>query len=704
MKRASRIALFILFTMLTFTKCFANRDSLWSIWADDKQADTLRLKALHTVTSDYYLYNDPDSAIILCQSYLGFAQKINNKKEVAFALRLIGAAHQVAGNPEEALSFYEQAYQAALQLGDKDGALKATLNTNMVYKTQGKWKEVIKNLTPLLPELIANEDWYNVVKIRGTLTSLYGEQGLYQQSLTMALENYALLSHVGASDQIEIIEDVANAYADMKDFKTAIQYYEKALKISEKLNEKLTVLKQLGDLVNLKLELQDTTNLAYYINRGETLANDFKGNYKWVMWKYQLSEYYMDYGLPKQADSLLQLIAEVVEAQNFEALKIYIDHAIGVNSIDLKHFDKAIEYCKRSYEHSKTQLQSLEMTQLNCDCLYKAYKALGQAAEALLYLEESYTLSDTLFNEETIKATTRLTMQYEFDREKEQTERSYQAQRQRQQFIQYGLISGLSFMAILAFFIYRNYRNKAKANQLIEAQKQELEKLIATKNHLFAIIGHDLRQPSMAFRNIGKKIDYLLQKQDFNTLSKLSQSLESAALSLNSLLDNLLNWALQQQNALMYQPQPINVAQATQEIYQQFQTAAAEKGITLQFDLSENTKILADPSTFNIIIRNLVDNAIKFTPKQGQVSLSDEVKDNQVVLRVKDTGIGIAEQELDTLFQLKNKKGQKGTAGEASTGLGLTLVHELVKMNKGRIQVKSQPQQGSIFEVSLPLA
>jgi len=702
MKRASCVVGFIVFTMLSFTKCFANRDSLWSIWADDKQADTLRLKALHAVASDYYLYNNPDSAIILYQSYLGFAQKMNNKKEVAFALRLIGAAHQVAGNQEEALSFYEQAYEAALQLGDKDGALKATLNANMVYKTQGKWKEVIKNLTPLLPELIANEDWYNVTTIRGTLASLYGEQGLYQQSLTMALENYALLSHVGASDQIEIIEDVASAYADIQDFKTAIQYYEKALEISEKLNEKLTVLGQIGNLVNLKLEIKDTTNLAYYINRGETLANDFEGSYKWVMWKYQLSEYYMDYGFPKQADTLLQWIAEVVEAKKFEALKIYIDHAIGVNSIDLKYFDKAIEYCKRSYEHSKAQLQSLEMTQLNCDCLYKAYKALGQVAEALPYLEESYALRDTLFNEETTKATTRLTMQYEFDLEKEQTERSYQAQRQRQQLIQYGLIGGLGLMAMLAFFIYRNYRNKAKANQLIAAQKAELEALNATKDRLFAIIGHDLRKPSLAFRGIGKKIDYLLQKQDFDTLSKLSQALEQAAFSLNALLDNLLNWALQQRNVLPYQPVPINIAQATQDIYEQFRALAAQKDIDLQFDLSTDAEVFADANAFATIMRNLVDNAIKFTPAQGRVKVSSLVQGDQVVLQISDTGIGMEAEELNTLFRLTRQKSRKGTNGEVGTGLGLVLTNELVKLNKGVIQVSSQLQQGTTFKVMLP--
>ncbi|NJL76817.1 MAG: HAMP domain-containing histidine kinase [Saprospiraceae bacterium] len=249
-------------------------------------------------------------------------------------------------------------------------------------------------------------------------------------------------------------------------------------------------------------------------------------------------------------------------------------------------------------------------------------------------------------------------------------------------------MGGLSLLALLAFFIYQNYRNKTKANQLIIAQKAELEALNATKDRLFAIIGHDLRKPSLAFRGIGKKIDYLLKKQDFETLGKLSQTLEQAAFSLNTLLDNLLNWALQQRNVLPYHPVPINVAQATQEIYEQFQTIAAQKGIDLQFHLSEDAEVFADANAFTTIMRNLVDNAIKFTPVQGQVKVSSLLQEDKVVLQIADTGIGMEEEELNTLFQLKKSKSKKGTNGEAGTGLGLVLVNELVKLNKGAIQVK----------------
>ena len=91
--------------------------------------------------------------------------------------------------------------------------------------------------------------------------------------------------------------------------------------------------------------------------------------------------------------------------------------------------------------------------------------------------------------------------------------------------------------------------------------------MIATKDRLFAIISHDLRKPALAFRGVSKKVNFLIQQQEFDTLNKFGENIEKAAFSLNSLLDNLLNWALSQRNVLPYQPVPLNIAQETEEIY-----------------------------------------------------------------------------------------------------------------------------------------
>ena len=133
----------------------------------------------------------------------------------------------------------------------------------------------------------------------------------------------------------------------------------------------------------------------------------------------------------------------------------------------------------------------------------------------------------------------------------------------------------------------------------IREKEKELEQSNITKDQLFAIIGHDLRKPALAFRGISKKVNFLIQQKEFDTLNKLGKNLEQAAFSLNSLLDNLLNWALKQRDVLPYDPKPVNVQEATEEIFQLFEQIADEKGVHLKLNITESIPCFFRPKCFS---------------------------------------------------------------------------------------------------------
>lgn len=237
----------------------------------------------------------------------------------------------------------------------------------------------------------------------------------------------------------------------------------------------------------------------------------------------------------------------------------------------------------------------------------------------------------------------------------------------------------------------------------IRQKEQELEAANAAKDRLFAIISHDLRKPALAFRGITKKVKYLIRKDDFDTLFKYGDALEKAAFSLNNLLTNLLNWALQQRNVLPYDPVPINMQAATKEIYALFYQMVTDKGIDLEINIPAETTAFADLNAFTTIVRNLVDNAIKYTPVGGRIAITSKKLAEGVVLRVADTGIGMDKKQIEKIFDLDAEKSQQGTSGEMGTGLGLSLVRDLVQLNKGKIRVESQWNRGTTFELELPV-
>ena len=256
-------------------------------------------------------------------------------------------------------------------------------------------------------------------------------------------------------------------------------------------------------------------------------------------------------------------------------------------------------------------------------------------------------------------------------------------------------------LALLIFVFFWNTRRK---NKTISLQNHQLEQLNLTKDRLFAIIGHDIRKPVIAFRSIVPKINYLLKKKDYAGLNQLGESIEQDALALNKLTDNLMNWALLQKNVMPYHPEEVNLSLVVNEILSIFSSTAKLKDITLKSSIEESVEVYADPNALRAIIRNLVDNALKFTPENGKVLIEAKPANEGVHVNVADTGIGMSQNQVRDIFLLQKDKSNKGTKGEDGVGLGLHLVKDLVQLNKGKITVDSILGQGTTFQVLLPNA
>ena len=231
-----------------------------------------------------------------------------------------------------------------------------------------------------------------------------------------------------------------------------------------------------------------------------------------------------------------------------------------------------------------------------------------------------------------------------------------------------------------------------------------MQEVYTTKDQIFSIIGHDLRKPAVAFNNISESVNYLIQNEDYDTLKQMGTEIERDGFALQKLTENLLNWALSQRDVLPYKPSSFNLRAKTEEVFSSFHRAANEKGLILTNEVSVGTTIYADPNATFTILMNLIDNAIKFTSRGGQVTVESSQVDGKVQLLISDTGVGMQQDQLVDMFVLSQGKSHKGTEGEKGTGLGLHLVNELVKMNKGEIQGESQLGTGTTFRVRLPMA
>jgi two-component system sensor histidine kinase/response regulator len=183
----------------------------------------------------------------------------------------------------------------------------------------------------------------------------------------------------------------------------------------------------------------------------------------------------------------------------------------------------------------------------------------------------------------------------------------------------------------------------------------------------------------------------------------LSQNLESSMQNTITLVDNLLSWSQSQMKGFNIKPEKLQLNEITSDIVNLYSNAARQKEITIEADVSSGLELEADKNIIKLVLRNLLNNAIKFSNEGGKILVSTFSKNGLVGFSVKDTGIGIPTDYLHNLFTLgNNQKIREGTANEPGSGLGLVLCNELISSSGGAMTVESKEGNGSTFFALFP--
>jgi two-component system, sensor histidine kinase and response regulator len=237
----------------------------------------------------------------------------------------------------------------------------------------------------------------------------------------------------------------------------------------------------------------------------------------------------------------------------------------------------------------------------------------------------------------------------------------------------------------------------------LHLQSIELRKLNITKDKFFSIIAHDLRGPMGGFMGMTEVLAEKLRLMSMEDVQRYLESMRQSSSNLFRLLENLLNWARVQQGAIPFNPEYLPLLPILVESIEMIKEVAANKEIKIEHSIPPGLNIYCDNNVLQMILRNHISNAVKFTPKGGKVTISArKLEDKSVDISIKDSGIGMSPAMLESLFQLDSKNGRPGTDGEPSTGLGLLLCKEFIEKHGGKIHVESSVGNGSVFTFSLP--
>lgn len=243
------------------------------------------------------------------------------------------------------------------------------------------------------------------------------------------------------------------------------------------------------------------------------------------------------------------------------------------------------------------------------------------------------------------------------------------------------------------------YLQKIKTNKIILKQKTALDESNRTKDMLFSVVSHDLRSYVNSLKNTYSNMLTTVDKRDFTTLNEQIKKSSAIADSTQSLLNNLLHWALTQTNQLYFNQENINISKVTEQVVYNYQSLIAEKNIDFENRMSKNINVYADQESLKIILRNLLDNAIKYTDSGGKISILDfEYSETYHSIILKDTGKGMSTELQKNILSNQDRITRKT---KRSTGLGLQLCRLMVEKNQGFLDIKSEENQGTQITISL---
>jgi len=233
--------------------------------------------------------------------------------------------------------------------------------------------------------------------------------------------------------------------------------------------------------------------------------------------------------------------------------------------------------------------------------------------------------------------------------------------------------------------------------------RDELQSLNEQKNRFFSIIAHDLKSPYSGMLYYSQKISDEYDTISKKDLSEYSKLLYDSTKDTYNLLESLLDWSRLQFEKITFEPRSLRLNDILETNVSRFEPIAKSKSIAITFESQGGKAVFADPNMADTVVRNVINNAIKFTPAGGRISVLLEGGNHFETVHVTDTGIGLSEQKMGRLFVLGSGEGSRpGTEGEQGTGLGLLLCKEIIDKHGGTISVTSRVDGGSTFSFSFP--
>lgn len=404
---------------------------------------------------------------------------------------------------------------------------------------------------------------------------------------------------------------------------------------------------------------------------------------------------------------------------NRRALAVSLYQA-AQNSFYLHHYDSAIHFLERGIPMNASIGNLLSLIRMH-NLLSEVYTTQGKPLLAVDHLRKAAQYRDSLYEQQRSGHVQELQSLYESEKKAdtifmlENENELKQQQMRNQSLVTWFLSVGIFSLTALIFVLWRlraqqkktndalSIKNKAIEQQKeeIQAQAESLQELNHLKSKLFSVISHDLRGPINNLQSLLELVTNRIMKPE--EFLAISDKLKSNLNVTQRTLENLLNWSLSQMEGLRTEQKRFEIKSVMEDACRLMEDLAQRKNIIIENTTRTPVMVMADPDQVQLILRNLIHNAIKFSKTDGKVLVSASEHHNECHVRIKDFGIGMTQEEKEMILSSQEYFTKIGTQQEKGTGLGLLLCKEFIHRNGGTLTIDSHPGHGTEITFTLPL-
>jgi len=656
--------------------------------------DSVRTNKIITYASGLIVTRVP-LGLKIANELIQQANEKKNKTTLGLAYMTFGYCYLQIGEYAKAYPYYLQALNIYKTINQPARLVRVYVDMTWIQVQLKEYEQgeiSIQNAIKICRQ-------HNLVDVEGGAYNMYGILNDSQQKFDKAIECYQHALLLGEKTgsvytQTSALINLSGSQHNAKKYNEALASLLRAKKLADKANDIYSMQAVNQNLSALIIDMKDYDMAEKYIM--EALANSKtntevltqRGLYETLKSIYTIKHDYKT--ALAYADSVTKLgkkvfdrekVADIRDLQAKYDTKLKDEKILKQNALNLQQ-QQQLQINKKqlelTLEQKKNEQLSFTKRQLELENQKKLQQSVIQKDRLQARLDKQNADQQIFRQQEKLRTNSRLQLLF-------------------------GLIT-LMALAISALIFY-NQRKTKRLNQLVTEQKKDLENLNGVKDRIFSIIGHDMRSPV----NTLISFNHLLEDSELSAdkIKLYSREIKKTLTHTSVLMENLLNWSRSQMQGYKPDIKAIDLKGISEQVINTLSAQALQKGISIDNSIDTVTTVFADADMTELIMRNLISNAIKFTPNNGLIKLSTVQTQTDVTFCIKDTGNGMSNEQLmqfNSESNNYNTTSQPGTNKEKGTGLGLLLCKTFTGLMNGKIYASSEPGNGASFFITLPKA